>query len=512
MAWVEAASVYYLRAMVDRIDPYQENPLPIRGGLESVELTREAATLVMLLAMGALAGGTWHKRLGYTAIAFGVWDIWYYAFLRMISGWPTSLFDWDVLFLLPLPWWGPVLAPVSIALLMIVGGTFVTQSTDRRPVTSFSWTLWGLNGIGIALALFVFMADSLRTVHQGLDVSRVLPERFDWSMFCVALTLMAAPVAQIGWQLAPRPTLWFLALAASAPIAAGCVPNGAEPAPPPQTPMTVGYEIVREYPHDTDAFTQGLMYRDGFLYESTGPTGRSSLRKVRIETGEVILQRRLDDRYFGEGLTEWNGRLLQLTPMRTEVTVPSALAERDLAALGRRFGINIGSSYDIASFEPQATFTYEGEGWGLTRDDRRLIVSDGTSRLRFLDPEKFYELGRVEVTDHGRPVAALNELEFVNGEVYANIWFEDRIAIVHPDSGQVTVWIDLSGLKSRMVPPPDPAAGAVLNGIAYDVAGDRLFVTGKLWPLLFEIRLRPYPAATNFRISARTSVSRVRNT
>ena len=202
MAWVEAACVYYLRVMVDRVEPYQPDPLPIRGILGEVELVREGATLLMLAMTGMLAGRTWRARLGYAAIAFGFWDILYYVFLRIISGWPASLFDWDILFLLPLPWWGPVLAPVSIALLMIVWGTFATQFVDQSPATSLTRALWWASGLGIALALSVFMADSLRTVHQGLDVTRqVLPEAFNWSMFAVALTLMAAPVAQIGWQL-----------------------------------------------------------------------------------------------------------------------------------------------------------------------------------------------------------------------------------------------------------------------------------------------------------------------
>jgi hypothetical protein len=205
MAWVEAASVYYLRAMVGRIEPYQANPLPIHGVLGPVELVREAATLVMLLAIGMLAGRTWRKRLGYTAIAFGVWDILYYAFLRLICDWPKSLFDWDVLFLLPLPWWGPVLAPVCIALLMIVWGTLASQSADRSPAACLTWTSCGLSWLGIALALYVFMADSLGAVHQGLDAARnVLPEPFNWSVFSVALTLMAAPVAHIGWRMRPR--------------------------------------------------------------------------------------------------------------------------------------------------------------------------------------------------------------------------------------------------------------------------------------------------------------------
>jgi hypothetical protein len=196
MAWVEAASVYYLRVLIDRTEPYQANPLPFQGVLGRVELVREGATLVMLVTIGMLAGRTRRTRLAYAAVAFGVWDIFYYVFLRMIGPWPRSLFDWDTLFLLPLPWWGPVLAPVAIALLMIVGGTLATQSPVRCPATSFTRTLWRMQGLGIALALYVFMADSLRAVHQGLDAMlAVLPTAFNWPVFCVAFTLMAAPVA-----------------------------------------------------------------------------------------------------------------------------------------------------------------------------------------------------------------------------------------------------------------------------------------------------------------------------
>jgi hypothetical protein len=201
MAWVEAASVYYIRVVVDRIVPYQPNPLPVDGVLGAVELVREAATLLMLLTVGILAGRTWHERLGYSALAFGVWDVLYYVFLRVMSGWPTSLLDWDVLFLLPLPWWGPVLAPVSIALLMAVWGTLVTQSGDRVAATSFRSRPWALGWLGIALALYVFMADAIHALPQGREAMRqVLPTAFNWFLFSVALVFMTAPAVEIGWR------------------------------------------------------------------------------------------------------------------------------------------------------------------------------------------------------------------------------------------------------------------------------------------------------------------------
>jgi len=200
MAWVEAASVYYIRVVVDRIVPYQPNPLPVGGVLGSVELVREAATLVMLATVGILAGGTWLQRLAYTSVAFGVWDVFYYVFLKVMTGWPASVLDWDVLFLLPLPWWGPVLAPVSIALLLIVWGTLVTQSTARPRATSLTRILWSLNGIGIGLALYVFMADAIHTLPQGLEATtHVLPTYFNWPLFSIALVLMAAPGVDMGW-------------------------------------------------------------------------------------------------------------------------------------------------------------------------------------------------------------------------------------------------------------------------------------------------------------------------
>lgn len=195
MAWVESACVYYLRVMTDRIIPYQADPLPLDGPLGQVELVREAATLLMLLTVGALAARTWRKRWAYALIAFGVWDIFYYVFLRVITGWPASPFDWDVLFLLPLPWWGPVLAPVSIAFLMIAWGTLETQFAESPRAIITGRTRWAACAAGVALALYVFMADAIHTMPRGIDAIRtVLPTSFNWLLFCAALTLMAAPV------------------------------------------------------------------------------------------------------------------------------------------------------------------------------------------------------------------------------------------------------------------------------------------------------------------------------
>src|SRR5687767_3297602 len=191
MAMVEAASVFYIRALVDRIEPYQSNPLPIHGALGSVELWREAATLVMIATLGILAGRTWRHRAGYAALAFGAWDIFYYVFLRLMSGWPSTLLDWDILFLLPLPWWGTVLAPVSIAMVMILWGTLATQANDRG--TDARWASVPA-GAGIVVALAVFMIDAWRALPEGRDaVLQVLPTTFNWPLFWVALLLMALP-------------------------------------------------------------------------------------------------------------------------------------------------------------------------------------------------------------------------------------------------------------------------------------------------------------------------------
>lgn len=222
------------------------------------------------------------------------------------------------------------------------------------------------------------------------------------------------------------------------------------------------YRVVNTFPHDPGAFTQGLIYRDGFLFESTGLHGRSSLRKVRLETGEVVQHQTVDSRHFAEGLADWEDRLVQLT-----------------------WQSNVGFVYDLKTFTLQRTFTYGGEGWGLARDRQRLVMSDGSSVLRFLDPSTFGEVGRLAVTEGGLAVTNLNELEVVKGKIFANVWQSDQIVIIDATSGQVTGRVDLSGLLA----PADRAGVDVLNGIAYDAGRDRLFVTGKLWPRLYEIRL-----------------------
>lgn len=260
-------------------------------------------------------------------------------------------------------------------------------------------------------------------------------------------------VARLTWRAPQYACVWAVAV---------CMLTSME-AQRSQSAPVYGYEVVNVYPHDRNAFTQGLLYRDGVLYESTGLNGRSSLRKVQLESGKVLQQIEVESRYFAEGLTDWGSRLVQLT-----------------------WNTNVGFVYDLASFKRLQTFSYEGEGWGLTRDARRIVMSDGTSTLRFLDPQTFTVTGRVPVTDGNVPVRDLNELEMIDGQVYANVWTTDRIAMISPDTGRVTGWINLAGLMPRA----GLSADAVLNGIAYDAQRRRLFVTGKLWPSLFEIRIR----------------------
>lgn len=225
------------------------------------------------------------------------------------------------------------------------------------------------------------------------------------------------------------------------------------------------YEIVNVYPHDRNAFTQGLIFEDGFLYEGTGRRGQSTLRKIELETGQVLQLLPLPDQLFGEGVTIFGDRIIQLT-----------------------WQSHLGFVYDKDSFELLRSFNYPTEGWGITHDGQRLIMSDGTSTLYFWDPDTLEEIGRIEVYDNNGPVIKLNELEYIQGEIYANVWQTNRIARIDPQTGRVVGWLELAGL---LEPEDFSQPVDVLNGIAYDAQKNRLFVTGKLWPKLFEIKLIP---------------------
>lgn len=224
------------------------------------------------------------------------------------------------------------------------------------------------------------------------------------------------------------------------------------------------WHVVNSYPHDPAAFTEGLLFLDGTLYESTGQYGASEIRQVRLEDGKVLRAISLPDVYFGEGIVNWGDALISLTWQN-----------------------HIGFRWDRASFDMTGSFSYPGEGWALTQDGTRIIMSDGTAELRFLDPKTLEETGRITVTDGGKPVRLLNELEYVKGEILANVWMTDRIARIDPKTGKVIDWIDLAKLSRDL---NLTNYDAVLNGIAYDAAKDRLFVTGKYWPKLYEIRLK----------------------
>lgn len=225
------------------------------------------------------------------------------------------------------------------------------------------------------------------------------------------------------------------------------------------------YRIINTYPHDPNAFTQGLVYEDGIFYEGTGLYGQSSLRRVDVATGEVQQMVSLDEQYFGEGIVTWEDRIIQLT-----------------------WRENSGFVYDKTNFDPLQEFNYPTEGWGITHDGQKLIMSDGTATLYFWDPDTLAEIGHVDVFAENGPVVRLNELEYVEGEVWANIWQTDLIARIDPETGQVVGWIDLTGLLDTAVVTQTVD---VLNGIAYDAATGRLFVTGKLWPQVYEIELIP---------------------
>lgn len=228
-----------------------------------------------------------------------------------------------------------------------------------------------------------------------------------------------------------------------------------------------GYEVVNTWPHDPDAFTQGLVFHDGKLLESTGGQGRSSLRLVELETGRIVKRVEVPGPYFAEGITVLNGKVYQLTWQDQR-----------------------GFIYDASTFSKLGEFTFEGEGWGLANDGQSLILSDGTNRIRFLDPDNFQVRRTIAVSDGSKPVTDINELEYVQGEIYANIWHADRIARIDVQTGRVVGWIELPGLLPQIEVYDEES---VLNGIAYDETNGRLFVTGKLWPKLFEIRIKQSP-------------------
>jgi glutaminyl-peptide cyclotransferase len=256
-----------------------------------------------------------------------------------------------------------------------------------------------------------------------------------------------------------RTASWLMAFAVVALALAGAIWLLAQQ----QAPRNYGYRVMNTFPHDPTAYTQGLVFRDGFLFEGTGKHGQSSLRRVELESGRVVQSHSLARELFGEGITIFGDRIYQLT---------------------WRNGIAI--VYDKESFRELKRLRYEGEGWGLTDDGTHLIMSDGSATLRFVDPEDFQVVRRLLVHSQGRRVDQLNELEYINGEIFANIWYRDHIARISPKTGEVTGWIDLRGLWPKRRDRDD-----VLNGIAYDAENDRLFVTGKNWPRLYEIQLAP---------------------
>ena len=240
-----------------------------------------------------------------------------------------------------------------------------------------------------------------------------------------------------------------------------------EPPPPPESdpPEVFGYRVVREFPHDAGAFTQGLFFHEGFLYESTGLRGESTLRRVELETGEVLEQRELLPQFFGEGAALAGDYIYQLT-----------------------WEAEIGFVYTRQPFRLVREFRYSGEGWGLTFDGEHLVMSNGSDELRFLDPNTLRQVRTLRVTADGEPLPQLNELEWIEGEIWANLWTHDRIARINPDTGEVTAFVDLTGILPRSFARQYPEMD-VLNGIAWDAESGRIFVTGKKWPKLFEIEL-----------------------
>jgi glutamine cyclotransferase len=287
----------------------------------------------------------------------------------------------------------------------------------------------------------------------------------------VQLTILERPTraeegAEDGGKKMNRPRV-LICIAAATVLAVGLIIFIASNDTPVNAPPRLyTYQIINTYPHDELAFTEGLVFDNGALYESTGLYGESTLRRVDLETGHILQLYTLPDQFFGEGITIFENRIVQLT-----------------------WQSHRGFVSDKNSFDLIQEFNYTTEGWGITNDGDRLIMSDGTATLYFLNPENFEVIGHIEITDNGHSVTMLNELEYIHGEIYANIWQTENIAIINPQTGRVTGWVDLRGIRDMV----DQGAGwaDVLNGIAYDAAGNRLFITGKLWSKLFQIELIP---------------------
>ena len=312
-------------------------------------------------------------------------------------------------------------------------------------------------GLSVPVTPPPFPGTATPTMQEGLSAATPTPSVTATPV--VTPTPSATATAVATFTPLPAPTDSPLPAPTDSPLPAPTASPGSQGAP------VYTYRVLETYPHDPQAWTQGLVYYEGLLYEGTGLRGRSSLRVVELETGEVLRLKPLPDLYFGEGIAILGERIYQLT-----------------------WQSNVGLIYELATFEQVGQFGYPTEGWGLTHDGAQLIMSDGTATLHFLDPTDLSEVRRVTAHDAAGPVVHLNELEFVRGEVWANVWTTDYIARIDPQDGAVLGWIDLSGLLS-----PADATGPVdiLNGIAYDAAGDRIFVTGKLWPKLFQIEVLP---------------------
>jgi glutamine cyclotransferase len=276
---------------------------------------------------------------------------------------------------------------------------------------------------------------------------------------CLRDARMAVPMTKRALKIAV--SCWLFVLTgypANRTLSGQSIPHTAPSRAPEYT-----FKVIQVFPHDSAAFTQGLFYRDGFLYEGTGLNGRSSLRRVRLETGEVLQRIDLAPEFFGEGIAVLGNKIVQLT-----------------------WQSQTGFVYNSSDFRLLRRFSYRGEGWGLTTNGTDFFMSDGTSEIRVLDGATLREKRLLRIRDGGTPINQLNELEFVDGEIFANVWQTDRIARISPRTGRVVGWIDLTGLLSSVYKLEE---GGVLNGIAYDAAKKRLFVTGKLWPSVFEIQI-----------------------